>query len=382
MKLRVPKSVLDKAIKSVGKAVPNKSLQPILSNILLENLNGHLSLSATDLDLSIEAIIPSNNIENGSITLSARKLEDIVSKLEDDDIEISVDNLTQKTSVHCRKANFDLVGVAASEFPRPTRPEGKTYFSIAKSKFVHIINLVEFAASRYDVNNILGGVYIAIKDSETKPDTKVIEFAGTDGNRLSSYELEIDSIESLSNLSKKEVIVPVKVMMDINRIIESSVDDTVKLSFTTSQVVFKTEDRLVVSRLLDGVYPRYKQLIPNQASLDKIAQIDRAEFLHCLERVAVMANEITNLVHLNFSANILNIKSSNLDFGGAEDTITIEYMGEDMDIYFNVRYLIEILKHLDSERIQISMAGKLNPVVLKPISDEPFIHLIMPIKHK
>jgi len=170
--------------------------------------------------------------------------------------------------------------------------------------------------------------------------------------------------------------------MDINRIIESSVDDTVRLSFTSSQVLFKTEDRLVVSKLLDGVYPRYKQLIPSESTLDKVAQIDRAEFLHCLERVAVMANEITNLVHFNFNANTLTIKSSNLDFGGAEDTIAIEYMGEAIDIYFNVKYLIEVLKHLESERIQISMGGKLTPIVLKPISDEPFTHLIMPIKHK
>jgi len=380
MKLKVPKSILDRAIKSVGKAVPNKSIQPILGNILLENNNGHLSLNATDLDLSIEAIIPSNNIEAGSITLSARKLEDIVSKLDDDDVEISVDTNTQKTTVHCKKANFDLVGIAASEFPKPVRPEGKAYFSLPKSKFVHIIDLVEFAASRYDVNNVLGGVYIAIKDTEAG--TKTLEFAGTDGNRLSSYELEIESSENLNNLSKREVIVPVKVMMDINRIIESSVDDTVRLSFTSSQVLFKTEDRLVVSKLLDGVYPRYKQLIPSESTLDKVAQIDRAEFLHCLERVAVMANEITNLVHFNFNANTLTIKSSNLDFGGAEDTIAIEYMGEAIDIYFNVKYLIEVLKHLESERIQISMGGKLTPIVLKPISDEPFTHLIMPIKHK
>ncbi len=382
MKLKVPKSILDRAIKSVSKAIPSKGIQPILNNILLENSNGHLSLNATDLDLSIEAIMPSNNIEAGSITLSARKLEEIVSKLEEDDVEITVDTSTNKTSVHCRKANFDLIGIGADEFPKPTRPEGKNYFSLAKSKFVRIIDLVEFAASRYDVNNILGGVYIAVRDSESNPNTKILEFAGTDGNRLSSYEIEIESNESLANLTKKEVIVPVKVMMDINRIIESSVDDTVRIGFTTNQVVFKTEDRLVVSRLLDGVYPRYKQLIPNPASLDKVAQIDRSEFLHCLERVAVMANEITNLVHLNFSGKILTIKSSNLDFGGAEDTIAIEYMGDDIDIYFNVRYLIEALKNLDSDRIQISMAGKLNPVVLKPISDEPFTHLVMPIKHK
>ncbi len=380
MKFKVPRNTLDKAVKSVSKAIPSKGIQAILNNILLENNNGHLSLNATDLDLSIEAIIPSTNIESGTITVSAKKLEEIVSKLDEDDVEISVDEATKKTTLHCRKANFDLMGVAADEYPKQTRPDSKSYISLSKAKFVRIIDMVEFAASRYDANNILGGVYIAITENDSG--IKTMEFVATDGNRLSNYEVEIDYPEALSTLSKREVVIPIRVMMDINRIIESSVDDTLRISFTNNQVIFKTEDRIVVSRLLDGVYPRYKQLIPSPASLDKIAQIDRKEFLSCLERVAVMANEITNLVHLNFANQTLTIKSSNLDFGVAEDTIAIEYMGEEMDIYFNVRYLIEALKCMDSERIQFSMAAKLTPVLVKPISDERFIHLVMPIKHK
>ncbi len=379
MKLKVPKSTFDKAIKSVSKAIPNKSIQPILSNILLVNNNGHLSLNATDLDLSIEAIIPSQNTESGRITLSAKKLEEIVSRLEEDDIEISVDPENYKTNVVCRKAKFDLVGVSADEFPNPNKPDPKSFLLIDKSKFIHIVDMVQFAASRYDINNVLGGVYIAIRDSEDRPQAKVIEFVATDGNRLSSYSLET---EFNGDLNKKEAIVPIKVMMDINRIIESSVDEQVGISFTNSQIVFKTEDRLVVSRLLDGVYPRYKQLIPSSEVLSKRAIIDRKEFLHCLERVAVMANEITNLVHLNFATDILTIQSSNIDYGLAKDTISIEYTGEDLDIYFNVRYLIEALKCISSDQVEIRLAEKLTPIIIKPVSDEPFIHLLMPIKHK
>lgn len=383
MKLKVPKSTLDKAIKSVAKAVPAKGIQPILNNILLESNGSSLSLNATDLDLSIEAIVPAENESTGSITLSAKKLEEIVSRLDEDDVYINVDYETQKTSLMCKKANFDLTGISADDFPKQVKPESGEYFSISKNKFSRIVDMVQFAASRYDVSNILGGVYISIQDGEdASSSTKKAEFAGTDGNRLSSYETEVEFLGSASSLPKQEVIVPVKVMVDVQRILDTSVDDEVKIAFLANQIVFRTEDRLIVSRLLEGVYPRFKQLIPGEDKLNKFAELNRKELLSSLERVAVMANEITNLVHLSFNGDTLTTKSSNMDFGGAEDNIAIQYDGEPIDIFFNVKYLIEAVKCMDSERIQISMSEKLNPVVIKPVSEEAFVHLIMPIKHK
>lgn len=383
MKLKVPKSTLDKAIKSVAKAVPSKGIQPILNNILLESNGSSLSLNATDLDLSIEAIVPAENESTGSITLSAKKLEEIVSRLDEDDVYINVDYETQKTSLMCKKANFDLTGISADDFPKQVKPESGEYFSISKNKFSRIVDMVQFAASRYDVSNILGGVYISIQDGEdASSSTKKVEFAGTDGNRLSSYETEVEFLGSASSLPKQEVIVPVKVMVDVQRILDTSVDDEVKIAFLANQIVFRTEDRLIVSRLLEGVYPRFKQLIPGEDKLNKFAELNRKELLSSLERVAVMANEITNLVHLSFNGDTLTTKSSNMDFGGAEDNIAIQYDGEPIDIFFNVKYLIEAVKCMDSERIQISMSEKLNPVVIKPVSEEAFVHLIMPIKHK
>lgn len=377
MKLKVPKSTLDKAIKSVSKAVPSKGVQPILNNILLENTNGHLRLNATDLDFTIEATIPSFNEEEGSITISARKLEEVVSKLEEDDVEISVDPVTHKTNIICKQSNFDLVGVSSDDFPKVEKEEINSYITIGKAKFSRIISMVNFAASKYDVNNILGGVFLSVREN---PETGVVslEMAATDGNRLSSYELEIDK-SSNPNFSRKEVVVPLRIIIDVQKILDSSIDETINISFLANQIVFFTQDRYVISRLLEGTYPRYKQLIPSNQ--DKLAQIDRKELLSCLERVAVMANEITNLVKLSFKDGNLSIESSNRDFGQAEDSIQIEYIGEPISMFYNVRYLIEPLKCLDADRVQFSMLGAVSPALLKPISDENYIHLIMPIKH-
>lgn len=382
MKLKVPKNTLDKAIKSVSKAVPSKGVQPILNNILLENANGCLKLNATDLDFSIEAIIPSENQEEGKITLSAKKLEEIVSKLDEDDVFIDVNPETKKTHLICKQSNFDLVGIPADDFPVIDKPDTSAFVSLSKDKFSKIINLVHFSASRYDINNILGGIFFALREN-TNPEVSskyVLEIAATDGNRLSSYELEINDPNCNPVFAKKEVVVPLKVITDVQRILDTSYDETIKISFLGNQIVFFTEDRFISSRLLDGTYPRYKQLIPSDQ--DKVAQIDRKQFLSCLERVATMANEITNLVKLSFDANKLSIESSNQDFGQAADSIDIEYVGDPINIFFNVKYLIEPIRSIDSDKIQFSMAGSINPVLIKPISEENYIHLVMPIKHE
>lgn len=372
MKLKVPKSTLDKALKAVCRAVPAKGIQPILNNILLENSNGHLVLNATDLDFYIEAKIPSANVDPGRITLSAKKLEEIVGKLDEDDVEFDVNESTNEAKISCRQANFDLVGVTAEDFPEFKKPSASSFFEISSSKLSKIISLVSFSASRLDVNNILGGVYMAVNDG-------VLSIAATDGNRLSSYDFQLD--EYSDSINGKEVVVPVKVIDEVHKIIDGSIDESVQIAFLDNQIVFKTEDRFVVSRLLDGVYPKYKQLIPEKS--DKIAQVDRKSLLTTLERVAVMANERTNLIKLSFSEDSqLSIESSNLDMGGAVDSLDIEFMGEPVDIFFNVKYLAEAVKNIDSDKLQIAMTKSLSPALVKPISDDNFIYLIMPVKSK
>lgn len=376
MKFKVARSTLDKAVRSVSRAVPNKGIQPILNNILIRNENGHIILNATDLDFSVEATVPSVNDENGSVTLSAKKLEEIVSKLEDSDVFFTIKN--SKANIVCNKANFNIIGSSSEDFPETNKPKPNDYFVVRTSEFSKVINFVQSSASRYDVNNILSGVFLGLKKEKND---FFLNIAATDGNRLSCCELEVinNSNPSLS-FERKEAVVPLKVMVDVQKVIETSIDEELKISFLEKQIVFKTEDRLLVSRLLEGTYPNYKQLIPN--SFDRFCQVDRESLISCLERVSVMANEITNLVNLFFSENLLVIKSNNSDFGVAEDNIETEYFGESIEIQFNVKYLLESVRAFDSERIQISLCHSNGPIVIKPISNEKSMYLVMPIKQK
>lgn len=368
MKLKVPKSSLDKAVKAVSRAIPNKSIQPILNNILMVNQNGHLCLNATDLDFFIEAKIPSENLEPGSITLSAKKLEEIVSKLGEDEVSIEVNKDNLETHLSSDSSVFDLYGVSSEDFPKVEKPDLDSFFRIDKAKFSKMVNMVSFAASRFDLNSIISGVYIKVEDGH-------LEMTATDGNRLTNYKVEIES--DANSMPRREVVVPIKVIVETQKILEASVDDVLEVSFLSNQIVFKTEDRFVISRLLDGVYPKYEQLIPEESS--KTAQIDRAKFLSALERVSVMVNERTNMVKLSFTEGNVAIGSENSDFGEAHDNFEIEYLGDPIDISFNVKFLLEALKALDSSTVQFLMNKSDSPAILKPVSDDKYICLVMPI---
>jgi DNA polymerase-3 subunit beta len=383
MKLTVSQKLLDKAIKSVNKAVPAKALQPILNNIYLKTLDNKLLVNATDLDFWIEATIPSTNLEEGSIAVSAKKIEEISSKFFDEELNLSFTNESKVLKIGSEKIKFDLIGFPGEDFPAFEKPdlENQSPVIINRQEFLNFINVVQISASRFDLNNILGGIYIAIREEYNQAlDSKeyFLDLASSDGGRLSAFSHKLPDLKE-SNFKHKVVIVPIKIMLDIQKILDTSIDDNLSIYFLSSQVVFKTEDRYIVTRLLEGNYPNYLELVPT--GHDKRAVIDRKEFLSALDRVSVMANEITNMVKLSLSAETLKLDSNNLDFGHATQSIPVtHYQGEDIEINFNIKYLIDFLKVVDSELVIFLIHHKESPAIIKPESGAEHIYVIMPLK--
>lgn len=383
MKLTVSQKLLDKAIKSVNKAVPAKALQPILNNIYLKTLDNKLLVNATDLDFWIEATIPSTNLEEGSIAVSAKKIEEISSKFFDEELNLSFANESKVLKIGSEKIKFDLIGFPGEDFPAFEKPdlENQSPVIINRQEFLNFINVVQISASRFDLNNILGGIYIAIREEYNQAlDSKeyFLDLASSDGGRLSAFSHKLSDLKE-SNFKHKVVIVPIKIMLDIQKILDTSIDDNLSIYFLSSQVVFKTEDRYIVTRLLEGNYPNYLELVPT--GHDKRAIIDRKEFLSALDRVSVMANEITNMVKLSLSAETLKLDSNNLDFGNATQSIPVtHYQGEDIEINFNIKYLIDFLKVVDSELVTFLIHHKESPAIIKPESGAEHIYVIMPLK--
>jgi len=384
MKLKVSQKLLDRAIKSVNKAVPAKALQPILNNIFFKTHENKLLVNATDLDFWIEALIPAQNLEDGSIAVSAKKIEEITAKFSDEELNLSVSQETKVLKVGSDKINFDLIGFPGEDFPVFNKPDlsEQSAVIINRQEFLNYINVVQISASRFDLNNILGGIYISIREEYNQAlDSKeyFLDFASSDGGRLSAYSHRLENISSEMNFKHKVVIVPIKVMLDIQKILDTSVDDNLKIYFLSSQVVFQTEDRYIVTRLLEGNYPNYLELIPT--GHDKRAVIDRKEFLAALDRVSIMANEITNMVKLSFSSEALGLETNNLDFGKANETISLtHYQGDNIEINFNIRFLIDFLKVVESELVVFLIHQKESPAIVKPESGPEHIYVIMPLK--
>lgn len=379
MQLKVSQKLLDKAIKSVAKAVPAKGIQPILNNIYLKTVQGKLLLNATDLDFWIEATIPSQNHVEGEVAISAKKIEEITSKFSDELLNLHMKDENKVLEIGSEKIKYDLIGLAGDDFPAFEKPDlsGQDFITINRQEFLNLINVIQISASRFDLNNILGGIYIGIRESEEKD--YFLEFASSDGGRLSAYSLKLDNLAKNPDFTNKAVIVPIKIILDVHKILDTSVDDNVQVAFLPSQVVFKTEDRFVVSRILEGEYPNYRELVPS--GHDKKAIISRKDLQVALDRVAIMANEITNMVKLSFKENQMTLECSNLDFGTAKETLEIcEYVGSVIEINFNVRFIMDFLKVINSENVVINMNANESPALIKPETGSEYIYVIMPLK--
>ncbi|MCH2226431.1 MAG: DNA polymerase III subunit beta [Candidatus Caenarcaniphilales bacterium] len=379
MKLKVSQKLLDKAIKSVNKAVPAKGIQPILNNIYLKTLGEKLLLNATDLDFWIEATIPANNLNEGSVAISAKKIEEISSKFSDEELDLFMEDEKKILEIGSEKIKFDLIGLPGDDFPAFEKPDfiDQDFISINRQEFLDLLNVVQISASRFDLNNILGGIYIGIKQEEDN--SYFLEFASSDGGRLSAYKMKLDNINETHKFANKAVIVPIKIILDVQKILDTSVDDNVEIGFLSSRVVFKTEDRYVVSRILEGEYPNYMELVPK--THDKEAIINRKDLQQALDRVSVMANEVTNMVKFSFNDNQMTLECSNLDFGNAVESLeVVSYNGSEFEINFNVRFIMDYLKVIDSDNIVIHMNANESPALVKPEQGQEHIYVIMPLK--
>ncbi len=368
MKFSVEKDVILNGLKIVERATVPKGLQPVLANVLIESVSSDaLKLSATSFDLTVVTTINCQVEKEGKITLPAKRLSDIISRLGNAPVnfEINEDNIALITS---GKSKFDIIGISASEFPviedEITESES---IEIEMKPFVTCAKMTSFAAAGYETNNLLSGVICSIND-------KILEMASTDGNRLARAK------EFVKNDENKDfsMIVPSKILSEFIRMTSYVEDENVTISKEKSRIIFKTCTTKLISRLMEGQYPKYNQLIP--ASFTKQALVNRDKLISALEIVSTMIDEKTSIVKFEFTDGILKMNADTPDAGASEDKIEISYSGEDMLIAFNYRYLLDFLKIAEVEEVLIQMNTNLSAAVLRPKSEEDYLYLIMPVQ--
>ena len=363
-------SLLNK-LKIVEKITVQRGIQPVLANILFETENNTLKLSATDLDMSIITKTTAAVKEEGKITLPAKKIFEIVSKLPDKPIEFSLNQDTNVVTIKCGNSKFDVIGISAEEFPKVIQSEeelsDKEAISIDTNPFVKSIKYTVYAAATYENRNIISGVFCKVSDN-------TLEMAATDGNRLTKI------CENIKNENKKEakIVIPSKTLNEFLRISSIINEDKLSLIVSGSRIIFKTNSCILISKLLEGEYPQYQQLIPKTTATT--VKVKRDELNNAIDRVACMINERTNVIKFIFQDGKMYLKSETPDSGTSEDVIESDYQGNEFKIAFNYKFISDFTKIIDSEFALIGLNGSQSATVFKPDGKDDYICLVMPLK--
>lgn len=367
MKFLIEKENMYNGVKIVERATVVKGLQPVLANILIEAKSPNkLILSATDFDLSITTEIDAQIEDEGKITLPAKKLMDIISRLNDGLISFELNENTML--ITNGKTKFEIIGISASEFPKIEEiVNNEEEIEIDLEPFTKGIKEAAFAAAGYETNNLLSGVVCDINKN-------VLEIASTDGNRLARAR------KIINNKDNKviQLIVPSKVLQEFLKMSYMLDDENVKIFIEKTKIMIESGKTKLITRLMEGQYPKYNQLIPT--SFPKEAKINVSMIVKSLERVSTMVNEKTSIVKFQFSENKLSLMADTPDSGASQDEIDIVYGGEDLLIAFNYKYLLDCFKNIESEELVMGMNTNLSATVLKPYNDEDFVYLVMPVQ--
>lgn len=372
MEIVINKEDFQNGIKIVEKVTAQKAIQPILSNILIKTVSSdRVQFVATDLNLAIDFKTSAEVITEGSVTLSAKKISEIVSKLTSTQITLKSIEDSENIKIKSGKTEFDVIGLNPDEFPTVSDLEedaNTRTITLNKQEFSKAIKQVIFATSSQETQAVLTGVCFNIEGT-------TLELAATDGNRLTRVQKEIND----EVLEAVNFIVPAKTLQEVQRISALVEDEEITIKIQKNKIAFEFSELTFQSRLIEGVYPKYQQLIPN-ANEKKII-VDRVELINAIERVAIMVNDRTNVVRFNFTQGQLEIMADTPEAGRSKDYIDIEYEFDDMLTAFNYKYVLDGLKNMETKLIEIEISDVLAASIFKPQNDKSnYICLIMPVK--
>lgn len=364
MEIKLDKEILQKGIQTVQNAVSSKGGLPILNNILFETLkDGKIRLSATDLEIGIITTIDSETQEEGAISMPAKKIGDIVKELPNEKINLSAKKNNQIT-IKCEKSTFKMIGLPKEEFPKVPELVDRDILTLPQKLLKKMLNATSFAASKDETRYILSGILFTATENR-------LRLVATDGRRLAINEKEVPKT---ANLTKK-IIVPAKAVLELMRILKE--DGDVKILFSENQLSFKLDDALLITRLIEGEYPNYEQVIPAQIK-DKV-RLNKDRFYAAIKRAGLFTTPDSQSIKLDVLKNRVIISKGAQDGSESREEIDCNYDGEEITIGFNPNYLMEALKTIDEEEIGLELTGPDKPGVIRA-QDNSYIYIILPMQ--
>lgn len=363
MKFTCSKSNLLSGLQIVSKAVPNKTTMSILECILVDATKNDIKLTANDMELGMETTIEGTILEKGIIALDAKMFLDIVRKLPDSEVTIESDNFF-KTFIRCEKANFTIIGKSGDDFSYLPEVEKNDQVMISQFTLKELIRQTIFSISDNDNNKMMTGELFDIHDNELK-------VVSLDGHRIS-----IRKVELKDHYDNHRMIIPGKTLNEISKIIPGDADQDVVISFTNNHVLFEFDQTLVVSRLIEGEYFKVEQML--SSDYETKVTVNKRELLDCIDRATLLVKEGDKKpIIINIQDGFMELKI-NSTLGSMNEEIDVTKQGRDLMIGFNPKFLIDALRVIDDEEVDLYMVNSKAPCFIKN-EEESYIYLVLPV---
>jgi len=355
----------------VQNIVERKNTVPILSNVLIDGTGEKLRMLATDMEIGISGTVEASIKGKGSITLSARKLFEIVKELPAETtitLQVKEDNLSEIT---CGTSSFQLKGLPAEDYPTLPVYEDGNFIKLDAGSFREMIKKTIYASSTDETRYNLTGILL---EMEAKGENGLLRLVATDGHRLALVEKEVQG----NMRTGESVVIPRKSLNEVRRLLEEDENEEVEVDFQKQHGVFRKDSIVLTTRLIDMSFPNYNQVIPQERKA--AAGVPRESMIHAIRRVSLLSSERSRAVRFAFSQNSLTIHVNNPDLGAATETIDVEYSGDDLEVTFNAKYMLDTLTSMEAETVELGLNDELSPCVMSQKGEEEYIAVIMPMR--
>jgi DNA polymerase-3 subunit beta len=367
MKFTITRDKLQEGLVAVAASVPSKTTLPVLANLLVEASKDGLKLSGTDLDIAVSTTIPASVDQEGATTLPARKLVEIAKELPNATIRVTSSG-EQRVQIECGKSKFKLLGLARDEFPAFPTVKFEGGWKVQAKDLQKLIGHVAFAASTEESRPILNGVLWELRADRMR-------MVATNGHRLA----RMDVPASATGGSQADLIVPPKALDQIRRLFGG--DEDIEIGKSDNHLGFRSTTTQVYTRLIEGPYPNYEQVIPREN--DKSLTADKAALAAALRRMSIVASDQTHRIRMAFGNGVCKFSVQTPDLGEAQEEIAVAYEGDGLEIGFNAAYLLEILKYMPTDEVRMTFKAPERAATCEPVGwDDPasYLTLVMPLR--
>jgi DNA polymerase III subunit beta len=368
MRFKITRENLQQGLTAVGASIPTRTTLPVLSNILIEAGPDSVSLSGTDLDIAVSVNVPAEVEEPGALTVPAKKLQELARELPEHPVRVQ--SKGDRFELACGRASFKLNGMPRDEFPTFPSVNFETSWKIQGHVLHDLIRQTSFAVSTEESRPILNGVLWQLESS-------TMRMVATNGHRLARMTVPV----SANGMPKEDLIIPPKALQQVERLFGP--EDEVEVARSENHLGFRRNGTQVFTRLIEGPYPNYEQVIPKDN--DKVVVAGRNQLTQALRRMAVVASDQTHRVRLSFTNGSLRFSVETPDLGEAHEELEVDYQGEALEIGFNASYILEVLKYMPTEDVKLTFkaperAATIEPIAKSEAETPDYFCLVMPLR--